>query len=117
MKEIKAVIQPQKLARVRGALFHVPGFNGMTVFRVEGMSRPGGPGEGKPSIKEELTDYSGKVFLAMVAEDEAVEPIVAAIREAASTGQKGDGLVWVLEVGQVHRIRDFRGAAGGVPAA
>ncbi|MBK8062878.1 MAG: P-II family nitrogen regulator [Betaproteobacteria bacterium] len=108
MKEIKAVIQPHKLARVRGALFHVPGFNGMTVFRVEGMSRPGGPGDGKPSLKQELTDYSGKVFLAMVAEDEAVDAIVQAIAEASTTGQKGDGLVWVLDVERVQRIRDTR---------
>ncbi len=112
MKEIKAVIQPQKLARLRAALFHLTGFNGMTISRVEGMSRPGGPGEAvaERSIKEELTDYSGKIFITLVAEDASAPAIAAAICEAATTGQKGDGLVWITPVETVLRIRDSKPA-------
>ena len=112
MKEIKAVVQPHKLARLRGALLGVPGFNGMTVSRVEGMSRAGGP-DGQAasprSIKDELTDYSGKILITMIAEDAAAAAIAAAIGEAASTGQKGDGLVWIVPVESVLRIRDAKG--------
>jgi nitrogen regulatory protein P-II 1 len=113
MKEIKAVIQPQKLARLRAALFQLPGFNGMTISRVEGMSRPGGPGERavERSIKEELTDYSGKILITIVAEDDVAASIAAAIGETATTGQKGDGLVWILPVETVLRIRDSKPAA------
>jgi nitrogen regulatory protein P-II 1 len=113
MKELKAVIQPHKLARLRAALFALPGFNGMTVSRVEGMSRPGGPGEppGAPrSIKEELTDYSGKILITIVAEDDAAGAIATAICDAATTGQKGDGLVWIVPVDAVFRIRDAKPA-------
>ena len=112
MKEIKAVIQPQKLARLRAALFRLPGFNGMTISRVEGMSRPGGPGEALAgrSIKEELTDYSGKILVTLIAEDATASPIAAAVCEAATTGQKGDGLVWITPVESVLRIRDAKPA-------
>jgi nitrogen regulatory protein P-II 1 len=112
MKEIKAVIQPHKLARLRAALFALPGFNGMTVSRVEGMSRPGGPGEqaasAPRSIKQELTDYSGKVLITIVAEDAVAEAIATAICDATTTGQKGDGLVWIIPVDSVFRIRDAK---------
>lgn len=108
MKEVKAVFQPSKLARLRSALLEVPGFNGMTVSKVEGMSRPGGPAEAPRSIKDELTDYSGKVMLTLVAEDAAAGRIAATICEVATSGQKGDGLVWVVPVEAVLRIRDAK---------
>ena len=38
MKEIKAVIRPNKLAILRDALVALPGFPGMTVSKVEGCS-------------------------------------------------------------------------------
>ena len=110
MKEVKAVIQPQKLARLRAALFQLPGFNGMTVSRVEGMSRPGGPGDGPRTLKDELTDYSGKTLITIIADDEAAGPIAAMICEAANTGQKGDGIVWIVPVEAVLRIRDAKPA-------
>ncbi len=111
MKEVKAVIQPHKLARLRAALFQLPGFNGMTVSRVEGMSRPGGPGDGPRTLKEELTDYSGKTLITIVADDETAGPIAALIGEVATTGQKGDGLVWIVPVEGVLRVRDAKPAA------
>ena len=108
MKEIKAVVQPHKLARLRAALLEVPGFNGMTVYRVEGMSRPGGPADAPRTIRDELTDYSGKVLVTLIAEDAAAEAIAAVICATATTGQKGDGLAWVVPVEAVYRIRDAK---------
>ena len=40
MKEIKAIIRPNKLSALRDALVALPGFPGMTVTKVEGCSAP-----------------------------------------------------------------------------
>jgi nitrogen regulatory protein P-II 1 len=110
MKEVKAVLQPAKLPRLRTALLEVPGFSGMTVSKVEGMSRPGGADGATRSIRDELTDYSGKVLVTLVAEDAAADAIAAVICATATTGQKGDGLAWVVPVEGVYRIRDAKAA-------
>jgi nitrogen regulatory protein P-II 1 len=104
VKEIKAVVQPGKLARVREAMRQVPGFPGMTVSAVEGCSAA--DKDGPKNIRAELTDYSRKVRIEIVCDDGLVEPIATAIARAAHTGQKGDGLLWVSDVGAVRRLRD-----------
>jgi nitrogen regulatory protein P-II 1 len=38
--------------------------------------------------------------------DELIEAICEAMVSAYSTGQIGDGLVWVITVAHVHRIRN-----------
>ena len=104
MKEIKAVIQPARLARVREAFRRLPDFPGMTVSRAEGS----GYHPDKPmaaGVKSELTDYSQKVRIEIVAPDEMVARLLAIIREACHTGQPGDGVVWVTPVESLHRIR------------
>jgi len=40
MKEIKAIIRPNKLTALRAALRDLPGFPGMTVSKAEGCSAP-----------------------------------------------------------------------------
>jgi nitrogen regulatory protein P-II 1 len=105
MKEIKAVIQPAKLQQIRDALDALPGFPGMTVSKTEGCS----PHENRPfphSVKEELTDFSPKVRIEIVAPDETAPEIVALIRKLAHTGRPGDGVVWVTTVDEFHRIRE-----------
>lgn len=97
MKEIKAVIRPNKLAALREALIALPEFPGMTVSRVEGCSAPSRH-LSHHSIKEELTDFSPKIRIEIVAPDEAVPTLYAAITKVAQTGHFGDGLVWVCEV-------------------
>lgn len=105
MKEIKAVIQPQRLPRVREAVRRIPDFPGMTVTAAEGSGyHPDKPRP--PGIKSELTDYSRKVRLEIVAPDEKVEGLVALIREACHTGQPGDGVVWVTPIETFHRLRE-----------
>ena len=60
MKEIKAVIRPNKLADLRDALVVLPGFPGMTVTKVEGCSAPARNFPG--NLKEELIDFTPKIL-------------------------------------------------------
>ncbi|EGK70519.1 MAG: P-II family nitrogen regulator [Methyloversatilis sp.] len=96
MKEIRAIIRPNKLPKLRTVLREMPGFPGMSVAKVEGF---GAPRTHAPhNIKEELTDYSAKVRIEIVSPDELVDEIVRRIINVACTGQTGDGLVWVVPV-------------------
>lgn len=97
MKEIKAVIRPNKLAALRDALVALPGFPGMTVARVEGCSAPTRH-VARHNIKDELTDYTAKVRIEIVAPDDVADAIFQRITEVAQTGHYGDGLVWITEL-------------------
>jgi nitrogen regulatory protein P-II 1 len=104
MKEIKAVIQPNRLPKIRSALRNIKGFPGMTVSKVEGC----GHHLAKPAlgIREELTDYSPKVHITLIAPDELVEGILQIIVEVGHTGQVGDGIVWVTPVERMIRLSE-----------
>jgi nitrogen regulatory protein P-II 1 len=97
MKEIKAVIRPQRLARLREAFRKLPDFPGMTVMKAEGSGyHPDKPAD--HSIKSELTDYSARVRVEIVSPD-------ALIHDATHTGRAGDGVVWVTPVESFERLR------------
>ena len=98
MKEIKAIIRPNKLSVLRDALIALPGFPGMTVSKVEGCSAPTRHAPVRVKIKDELTDYTPKVRVEIVAPDEVAEAIFQRITEVAQTGNYGDGLVWISDV-------------------
>jgi nitrogen regulatory protein P-II 1 len=104
MKEIKAVIPPARLAKIRSALRNIKGFPGMTVSKVDGC----GHHLAKPllGIREELTDYTPKVHIILVAPDELVEGILQVIVEVGHTGQVGDGIVWVTPVERMIRLSE-----------
>ena len=70
----------------------------MTVIKAEGMSAPTRVGGGKPTVREELIDYTAKIRIEIVAPDELVEGIVSLIARTARTGNIGDGLVWVTAI-------------------
>ncbi|WP_265946068.1 P-II family nitrogen regulator [Dechloromonas sp. A34] len=97
MKEIKAVIRPNKLSALRDALVSLPGFPGMTVTKVDGCSAPTRH-VARHTIKDELTDYTAKVRVEIVAPDDVAEAIFQRITEVAKTGHYGDGLVWMTEL-------------------
>ena len=104
MKEIKAVVQPSRLPKIRSAFRHVKDFPGMTITKVEGCSRS--CGEERRSIREELTEFSPKVRIEIVAPDNMVEGIVQVLVEVSCTGQRGDGIVWVTEAERMVRIAE-----------
>ena len=96
MKEIKAVLRPSRLPVLRDRLRATPGFPGMTVTKVEGCSAPSL--HAAASLKEDLTDFTPKVRIEIVAPDEVVETLVDLIIQIGQTGQVGDGLVWVTDI-------------------
>ncbi|MDD2770102.1 MAG: P-II family nitrogen regulator [Methylococcus sp.] len=105
MKEIKAVIQPYRLRALRNAFRRMAGFPGMSVWRVEGCSSHEGE-EVHDSLRCELTDFSHKVRIEIVAEENQVEEIVQTIYENTHSGRLGDGLVWVTPVEHIRRLSE-----------
>jgi len=104
VKEIRAIVRPNRLDRLREALRAIPNFPGVTVFKAEGFTAPAAVA--KRTVREELTDFTPKLMVCVLAEDAMVDTIREAVFNACSTAQVGDGLVWVVDVGEIHRIRD-----------
>jgi nitrogen regulatory protein P-II 1 len=104
MKEIRAIVRPARVAALREALRAIPNFPGVTLWRAEGFTAPAAIEH--HSVREELAEFSDKVMLSVIADEAAVPLIRRAIFEACRTGQIGDGLVWVVDIGDIHRIRD-----------
>ena len=104
MKEIKAVLQPHMVSRVVRALHALPHFPGLTLSDARGQGRGRGAG-GSFKLTEDDIDYHRKVILEVVCNDDLAASIVEAIRHAAHTGNKGDGIILVSELREVVRIR------------
>lgn len=110
MKEIKAVVQPARLVKIKEAFSAVKQFPGMSVSRVEGCSYH--EQEKVPrNVREALTDFSPKVRIEIVAPDERVDEIVEIIHHCAHSGRAGDGIVWVTPVDSFRRLRSEPDAA------
>jgi nitrogen regulatory protein P-II 1 len=103
MKKIEAVVKPFKLDEVREALSEI-GVTGLTVTEVKGFGRQKGHTELYRGA-EYVVDFLPKVKVEGVVPDALVEKAMDAIVKAARTGKICDGKIFVLDVGQVVRIR------------
>lgn len=111
MKEIRAIVRTSRLDRLREALRAVPGFPGVTIVGAEGFTAPAS--RDVLSVRDALTDFTEKLMVCVLCEDAMVDAVRDAIIGACQTGKIGDGLVWVIDVAQVHRIRDSQCLSGG----
>jgi nitrogen regulatory protein P-II 1 len=102
-KKIEAIIREEKLEDVKNAL-HKIGIVGMNVFEVRGHGRQGGITLSGRNGSYQV-DMLPRVQLNIVLSDHNVEKTIQTIREAASTGKIGDGLIFIYPVSQVVRIR------------
>ncbi len=103
MKEVKAYIKPSRLIEVTAALHKVKGLTGMSFFEVKGFGRR--HLEAKEHGKnEDVFDYIVHVRVDVLCKDELADTIVDTIRKAAHTGLRGDGKIYVSDVGKVVRI-------------
>lgn len=102
MIEVKAVIRPNKLSAIRSALLDIPGFPGMTVAKVEGCSAASKLSKG--SIKDELTDYSAKIRIEIICNDDLAEVLMEKIVSLCQFGQVGEAVVWCTPVAKAFFI-------------
>ncbi len=101
--KIEAIIREELLGEVKDALREI-GIVGMNCFEVLGHGRQGGIRlEGRAGSY--AVDLLPKMQLNIVLSDHNVARTVEAIRKAAYTGDEGDGMIFVLPVQDVIRIR------------
>jgi len=103
MKKIEAIIKPFKLDEVKQRLT-AAGITGMTITEVKGFGRQKGHTELYRGA-EYTVDFLPKVKIEILAPEDMVPKIVAAILESAQTGKIGDGKIFVSPVEEVIRIR------------
>ena len=103
MQMIEAVIKPHKLDAVKGALAKV-GILGVTAVECKGFGRQMGHTERYRGAKMDV-GFVPKVLLKLCVKSDELDKAIAAIVDAARTGEVGDGKVFVYPVQQVVRIR------------
>ena len=103
MKKIEAIVKPFKLDEVREALSEV-GVTGLTVTEVKGFGRQKGHTEIYRGA-EYAVNFLPKLKIEVGVEDGIEDKVVAAIGNAAKTGQIGDGKIFVYDLDRAVRIR------------
>ena len=103
MKLITAIIKPIKLEEVRSALTDL-GLQGMTVSEVKGYGRQKGHTEIYRGA-EYAVNFLPKIKIEVAVTSAEVDKAVAAIANAAKTGQIGDGKIFVSAIEHTLRIR------------
>ena len=103
IKLVTAVVRPDKLGAVKQGLADV-GAPSLTVTNVSGRgSQPAKKGQWRG--EEYTVDLHQKVKIEVVVADIPAEDVVAAISEAARTGDPGDGKVFVSDVESATQVR------------
>ena len=103
MKQIQAVVRPEKLDTIKDALVAI-GINGMTVTAVQGFGKQMGRTEVYRGVKVEARLLT-KIQITTIVVDDAVNQVVEAIKTAAHTGEVGDGKITISPVDTTIRIR------------
>ena len=103
MKRIEAIIRPAKVGEVLAALEKV-GHPGVMISEIEGHGSQKG-------VKQQLRGRTYNVSLLMkkkidvIVKDQEADKIIQAIKEAVSTGEIGDGKIFVSNMDNAIRIR------------
>lgn len=103
MKEIVAIIRPNKLDNVKDALEEIK-CHGMTVIDVKGRGRQLGITESYRGSDYRI-DLLPKIRLEIIVKDADAEEVIETIVKTAQTGDIGDGKIFISPVEDVVRIR------------
>jgi nitrogen regulatory protein P-II 1 len=102
MKKIEAIIRKSKYGAVKDALHNV-GINFFSYWDVTGI---GNEKEGHVyrGVSYSTSDIQRR-YLSMVVNDEFESVAIEAILSVASTGEVGDGKIFVSDITKAYRIR------------
>ncbi|WP_411766636.1 P-II family nitrogen regulator [Winogradskyella sp. A3E31] len=102
MKKIEAIIRKSKFSEVKEAL-HSVGVNFFSYWDVTGLGN-----EKECHIYRGIAYSTSDIqrrYLSIVVNDDFEEVTINAILEAASTGEVGDGKIFVSDINEAYRIR------------
>jgi Amt family ammonium transporter len=103
LKMIMSIIRPEKLGDVKKALAEV-GAPSLTVTNVSGRgSQPAKKGSWRG--EEYTVDLHQKVKIECIVADVSADETAEAIKEAANTGEPGDGKIFILDVDDAIQVR------------
>ena len=102
MKKIEAIIKPFKLEEVKSGLAEL-GIEGMTVSEVKGYGQSAQCG--RPPYSPTRIPFIPKLKVELIVRNELLGSAVAAIKQCARTGTRGDGKIFVQDLLDVIRIR------------
>lgn len=91
MKLIVAIVRPFTVEKIVNAFENIEGFPGMTVIDSEGFGQ-----RLRSGTYDALDPFKPNKRIEVVADLELVDSIVAAIKQNAHTGKKGDGIIYVV---------------------
>ena len=103
LKKIEAIIREDKLNDVKEALREI-GIVGLNVFEIRGHGRQGGITLVGRSGSYQV-DMLIKIQLNIILSEDNLEETIETILDSASTGETGDGLIFVFPVEEAIRIR------------
>jgi len=103
MKMIMAVIKPHKLDEVREALTGL-GVQGLTVTEVRGFGRQKGHTEIYRGAEYKVT-FLPKIKIEVAVAESIADRVAETLRKAASTGQIGDGKIFIFDLEKAVRVR------------
>ncbi len=99
MNLVKVILRPEKAHDLKDVLSGL-GYHGITTKEISGY------GEQKQTIKqvyrgkvyEQVVDTVKRTVLEFIAPDDKIEKVIKVVRDTVSTGQGGDGRIYVLPV-------------------
>ena len=103
MKRIAAIVRPEKIEPLKAALFEAQ-IKGMTISQVQGCGNQYGWKEYYRG-SEVLLNMVDKVKFEIIVDSSRVDEVIDVICDAASTGEVGDGKIFISPVEEVVRIR------------
>jgi nitrogen regulatory protein P-II 1 len=104
MTKLEAIIQPSRFEAVKEVLTEL-GIGGMTISDVRGHGRQKGHTETYRG-REYTVDLLPKIKLELVLPENLVDAAVDAILKTASSGNIGDGKIFLSKVEETIRIRN-----------
>ena len=110
MKMVIAFIKKNKFDEVMFALHKIEGLTGASSSEIHGFGRD--KTRNVPEQKPEISlDFAPHIRLEIACHSELAEKVISTIKEAAHTGLRGDGKIYVLPLEESVRIRT--GEQGG----
>jgi len=101
MRKIEAIVRNSVLHEIQDELAEIgiPTFSAYQV-QITGIHRA------HEGLKNKTSDFIPKTKIEILCADKDEENILNTIQKAASTGQKGDGVVFTFNVDKIIKIKD-----------